>query len=405
MNASPSVSVIVVNYQRAELLARVLKALEFQRYDNFELIVVSDIAEAERPHSTLPVKWVHYDHPNISAARNRGLAQAAGQIVAFCDDDAVPEFRWLHHLVQPYSDTRIGWAGGFIRGRNGVSFQWRAQTINRRGEDANAVVTTDPWTVFEPDPDRVLNTVGTNCSFRRDAIIALGGFDEAYHYFLDEADMCVRMSDAGWCGAIVPLAEVHHGYAKGPYRRTSRVPKDLTQVAASMAHFLRVHGKDEDFEAAHSAFQAQQHRRVMQFFDAGLLDAVSHAALIASLENGARIGAERVSCMATFDATPNDFAKAHVDVDAPQQKLIAGFFDRARIRRKAKALAAEGVPITVYVPSFTHRNLVVEFSNNGYWIHEFGLLGHAVREDKRRFRTPGRWVACEQLRVGPQRGL
>ncbi|MCB2152739.1 MAG: glycosyltransferase, partial [Rhodobacteraceae bacterium] len=59
-------------------------------------------------------------------ARNLGLAAAAGEIVAFIDDDAVPEPRWLARLTAPFADPGIAAAGGFVVGRNGISFQWRA---------------------------------------------------------------------------------------------------------------------------------------------------------------------------------------------------------------------------------------------------------------------------------------
>ncbi|MCB2123539.1 MAG: glycosyltransferase, partial [Rhodobacteraceae bacterium] len=66
-------------------------------------------------------------------ARNLGLAAAAGEIVAFIDDDAVPEPRWLARLTAPFADPGIAAAGGFVVGRNGISFQWRASCADSHG--------------------------------------------------------------------------------------------------------------------------------------------------------------------------------------------------------------------------------------------------------------------------------
>ena len=65
------------------------------------------------------------DEANICPRRATAASQAAaGEIVAFIDDDAVPEPTWLNHLVAPFGRFDVAAAGGFVRARNGIS--WRS---------------------------------------------------------------------------------------------------------------------------------------------------------------------------------------------------------------------------------------------------------------------------------------
>ena len=145
-----AVSVVIVNHTRRAELALTLKALECQRHRNFEVIVVSDMAEADRPASPLAPRWHRFDEPNISAARNIGLADAAGDLIAFCDDDAQPDFNWLEDLAPAFSDPKVGAAGGWVRGRNGVSFQWRTVVFDASGCDVANGGGSEPH-VFPPE--------------------------------------------------------------------------------------------------------------------------------------------------------------------------------------------------------------------------------------------------------------
>jgi len=89
---SPRVSVLVATRNRRTLLARALASITSQRYRDFEIIVVDD-ASIDGTAS-----WLRVEHPQVvlvemlaaggaAAARNRGVEQARGEIVAFLDDD------------------------------------------------------------------------------------------------------------------------------------------------------------------------------------------------------------------------------------------------------------------------------------------------------------------------------
>ena len=107
------VSLIVVSRGRRDALRTLVSALRFQTTSDFELIVVSDQPDtgfAEGLDGIAAIRHRHFDEPNISRARNIGLEMAGGDIVAFCDDDAVPDPVWLDLLTAPFADPQVGQA-------------------------------------------------------------------------------------------------------------------------------------------------------------------------------------------------------------------------------------------------------------------------------------------------------
>jgi len=208
MTAAP-VSVIVVSRGRPSLLPRCLTGIGQLCYPAFEIVVVADTGGIEAVRAMgwqARVKLVAFDTANISQARNAGIAASTGEIIAFIDDDAVPEPTWLAHLAAPFADPDIAATGGFVIGRNGISFQWTARAVNARGEKIALDHSGDA--PFEPSPPEgfVTKTEGTNCAFRRRALAEIGGFDPAFRFYMDETDVNLRLAQAGGRTVLVPLA-------------------------------------------------------------------------------------------------------------------------------------------------------------------------------------------------------
>ena len=87
-------------------------------------------------------------------------------------------------------------------------------------------------------------------------MLDIGGFDEAYAYFLDETDVCLRLAEVGWRLTVAPAAEVHHAYAPSAQRRADRAPRSLAACVRSKAYFaarnaLPHHGVEAVAEALH----------------------------------------------------------------------------------------------------------------------------------------------------------
>ena len=87
----PKVSVIIPSYNRAKLIGRAIESVLCQTYTDYEIIVVDDgsidsTKEALRPYAG-KIKYVYQANQGISGARNRGIAEARGEYLAFLDSD------------------------------------------------------------------------------------------------------------------------------------------------------------------------------------------------------------------------------------------------------------------------------------------------------------------------------
>jgi len=89
--ASPLVSIIIPAYNRADLISESLESALSQTYSNHEIIVVDD-GSTDHTWDVLTgygdrIKAIHQPNAGASAARNRALSEARGELVAFLDSD------------------------------------------------------------------------------------------------------------------------------------------------------------------------------------------------------------------------------------------------------------------------------------------------------------------------------
>jgi len=402
------VSVVIVSRQRPDALRLCLKAVARLAYTHFEVVVVAD-PSGQHVVADLPfadrIRFVPFDEANISAARNRGIARAAGQIIAFLDDDAVPETRWLDHLVAAFEDPDVAAAGGFVLGRNGISFQWKSRIVDVTGQTRDVTLNQHNPTVLTPPAGWAVKTEGTNMAVRRDVLVRLGGFDPAFRFYLDETDLNIRMAEAGYSTAIVPLAQVHHGFAASPIRRSDRTVRDLYQIAASTVVFLRKHCPANKREAVIAAEATAQRRRVLTQLVTGQQEPGDVLRLMRSWAEGVADGSMRdLTDPVPLPQAQDPFMRFR---DQPHitPVIISGYRAHAsRLRADAAAAAAAGHDVSLFLLSRSTLYHHSRFHPDGYWEHTGGLWGRSDRNDPVfRFWTLEKRVEHEILRIGPAR--
>jgi len=110
MAQAPFISVIVSTRDRPEVLGRLLRSLLALEYPRYEVLVIDNAPSSdatarlvEREYGHLPqIRYIREDRPGLSRARNRGVKEARGEIVAFTDDDVVVDRHWLAGLAQGF---------------------------------------------------------------------------------------------------------------------------------------------------------------------------------------------------------------------------------------------------------------------------------------------------------------
>ena len=109
----PFVSVVIACPRPSWMLDECLAALNAQTYRDFEVIVLPDEpVEEGKGHDGLVLSYIHTGKVRPAEKRNLGISAAKGDIVAFIDDDAYPEPRWLENAVKYFSEPSIGGVGG-----------------------------------------------------------------------------------------------------------------------------------------------------------------------------------------------------------------------------------------------------------------------------------------------------
>lgn len=236
-----SVSIVIATVNRAASLDRTLYSLRQLRYPLFEAIVVNGpsndhSAEIAAKHADF-IRYYQCTKMNLSASRNIGIAVARGDIVAFIDDDAIPEPDWLNKLLPAYDDPTVAQVGGFVLDNRGIDYQCKYILVDRLGQGV----------AFNEKPHQItrnnfLGLTGTNFTVRRSLLLDMRGFDEEFIYFLDETDVTIRLVDQGWSSVIVPDAEIHHKFEPSHMRTVARVPRTMYPQLRSKAYFCCVHG-------------------------------------------------------------------------------------------------------------------------------------------------------------------
>ena len=202
----PRVTVAVCARNAADTLDACLRSIRNLDYPDYEVMVVNDgstdaTGAIARGHPGVNV--IDTPHGGLSAARNAALRAAAGEVIAYTDADVEVDPAWLTYLIQPFLRSDVAGAGG----PNIVPADdpWMAQCVARSPGGPTHVLIDERIAEHVP---------GCNMAYRREALVAIGGFDPAYHAAGDDVDVCWRLQARGQRIGFAPSALVWHRHRR-----------------------------------------------------------------------------------------------------------------------------------------------------------------------------------------------
>jgi glycosyltransferase involved in cell wall biosynthesis len=166
------ISVIVPTFNGRQYIGKCLEGLALQDFpkDAYEVIVVDDgsfdntvniIYEVKEQFKETTIRYNKQDNKGPSAARNNGLKYAKGEIIAFTDDDCIPDPKWLFAIKKTFDDN--------------------PNVLGVGGKTITIPENVTPFT-HQVEDDLDYSYPSCNVAYKKWALEKVGGFDEQFPF-------------------------------------------------------------------------------------------------------------------------------------------------------------------------------------------------------------------------------
>lgn len=256
--SGPDVTVVVPTCGRPSTLVRAVTSLLAQDYPRLKVVVVDNApvrdgaaAAVAALDGTGRIRYVRESRRGHSWARNRGLAEAETELVAFVDDDTVADRRWLSALVAPFhADPTIGCVSGTVLP---LELETQAQAWREEYDSVRTRFTARVHDLGARRPDDPLFPFTTGrlgfgacMAFRTDVLRSVGGFEPALGSGAracggEELLAFVRVLRAGHAMMYEPAAVVRHEH----YREYERLRRQMYGYGVGLGAYLLAAVADE----------------------------------------------------------------------------------------------------------------------------------------------------------------
>jgi GT2 family glycosyltransferase len=223
-----SVSVAVCTRDRPEELARCLDSLDRVEYAAFEVLVVDNAPSSEATRLLVErrgprTRYVREVRPGLDWARNRAIAEASGEVIAFTDDDVEVDPGWIGALVSSFAaDETVAAVTGLVLPSE---LETEAQVLFERYRSFGRGFT--PRRIAPSTRGAIARRygaagdygTGANMAFRRTLFGRIGHFDPALDVGTPtrgggDLEMFFRLLKAGQVLVYEPRAIVRHRHRR-----------------------------------------------------------------------------------------------------------------------------------------------------------------------------------------------
>ncbi len=237
------ISVVVVNWNRRELLRECLDSLSNQTVGPVDICVVdngsTDGSQELITGSYPQVRLIRNpDNRGFCAANNQGIFSSAGELVALLNNDARAQPDWLEHLAAAFARPDVGMAASKILvaerphliDKVGHLIWPDGQNRGRGTGETDHGQYNKVEEVAWPD--------GCAAMYRKSMLDEIGGLDEDLFAYADDAELGLRARMAGWRCLYMPQAVVYHhrgatlGVASG--RRLKLIERNRVLLAVKL---------------------------------------------------------------------------------------------------------------------------------------------------------------------------
>lgn len=218
------VSIIIVNFNGKTYLSNCLKSIFKNNYKNFEIIIVDNhstdksIALVKKQFSNYlkKIKIIELkDNFGPAYARNQGVKQAKGEIIAFLDNDTEVDNNWIIEANKEFKkDKKLGCIQSkllLLDEKN--KFDYAGDYLNQFGLLSHRATYKDVDNGQFNKKEIIFAAKSAGMFIKKSVFDKIKGFDNDYFIYMEETDLCWRSWLMGYKTIYLPSSIVYHGFS------------------------------------------------------------------------------------------------------------------------------------------------------------------------------------------------